>query len=143
MRPIKCEPIYIESVWAGSRLTKIRHLDYKNIGICREICAYKGSQNKILNPEYHGLTFKELIEDHHHELFGDSKDTQLIRVAYIDALEDYRFKFTQTIRRQRKSETSVKMNLGIFLTVIPVQRSLSELRLRIKMFCLKLQFKEP
>jgi len=88
MRPIKCEPVYIESVWAGSRLTKIRQLDYKNIGICREICAYKGSQNKILNPEYHGLTFKELIEDHHHEMFGDSKDTQLIRVAYIDAIED-------------------------------------------------------
>lgn len=88
MKPIFCEPVYIESVWAGDRLKKIRNLNLDNIGICREICAYKNSENKIMNPEYAGMTFKDLIERHHDELIGKSEDNQLIRVAYIDAIED-------------------------------------------------------
>lgn len=59
-----------------------------NIGISREICAYKNSENEIISEEFKGQNLKQVINEHHDDLIGESKDTQLVRVAYIDANED-------------------------------------------------------
>ncbi|WP_213975578.1 class I mannose-6-phosphate isomerase [Tepidanaerobacter acetatoxydans] len=91
MRPIICKPNYISTIWAGNRLTKIRGLeikDGKRIGIAREICAYKNIENIIAQGEYAGKNLRYLIDEHHEELMGDDPATQLVRVAYIDAVDN-------------------------------------------------------
>lgn len=88
MRPILCEPVYLPSVWAGDRLTKIRGSIGDKIGISREICAYKNSENKILNSEYTGMNLKDLITKYPEELFGEFVEEQLVRVAFMDTVED-------------------------------------------------------
>ncbi len=88
MKPIFCEPVYLETIWSGDRFHKIRNLKNTNIGISREICAYRGSENKISNPEFQGMTFRELIDKHQKELIGNNVDTQLVRVAFMDTMDD-------------------------------------------------------
>lgn len=88
MNPLRLEPVYIKSIWAGNRLSTIRSLADDGIGIAREVCAYKGSENKITEGEYKGKYINELIENNHEELMGSDTRTQLIRAAYIDAIED-------------------------------------------------------
>lgn len=88
MKPLRLEPIYISSIWAGNRLQKIRGLEQDKIGIAREVCAYQGSENKIAEGEWKGRSIKELISERKKELMGEDTSDQLIRVAYIDAKED-------------------------------------------------------
>lgn len=88
MKPLRLRPVYVKSIWAGNRLYNIRGLQEEGIGISREVCAYKGSENIIEDGEYAGLSIKELIDHHHEALMKDDKADQLIRVAYIDAIED-------------------------------------------------------
>lgn len=91
MEPIICNPNYISTIWAGSRLSKIRGLNIKDgkpIGIVREVCAYKNAENIIAQGEYEGKSLKYLIEEHHDEFMGDDNATQLVRVAYIDAMDE-------------------------------------------------------
>ena len=63
-------------------------LPEEGIGIAREVCAYKNSENLIAEGEYQGKSIKELIQEHHEELMGRDDSNQLIRAAYIDAIED-------------------------------------------------------
>lgn len=88
LKPLRLKPVYIKSIWAGDRLYNIRHLEEKGIGIAREVCAYKNSENIIAEGKYAGTSIKELIDHHHEELMGSDPSTQLIRAAYIDAVED-------------------------------------------------------
>ncbi len=88
MKPLKMKPVYIKSIWAGNRLQKIRNLNENGIGISREICAYRNSENIIKEGEFVGESIKKIIENYHKELMGDDLSTQLIRVAYMDAAED-------------------------------------------------------
>lgn len=87
MKPLRLEPVNVKVPWAGDRLSKLRGLD-KGIGIVREVCAYKNSENKILNDEYRGMNLRDLISEHYDELMGDDKSNQMVRAAYIDARED-------------------------------------------------------
>ena len=86
--PVRLEPVYKESVWAGDRLSRIRGLRQKGIGIAREICAYRGSENVVAAGEYAGKSIAELIRQFPQELMGRDDSGQLVRVAYIDAKED-------------------------------------------------------
>lgn len=88
MKAIRLKPVYVKSIWAGNKLQRIRNLPKEGIGISREICAYKNSENIIAEGEYTGKSIKELIDNNHKELMGDDPNDQLIRVAYIDAIED-------------------------------------------------------
>lgn len=88
MKPIRLETVYKKTVWAGERLSKIRGLTEPGIGIAREICAYKGSENKVASGEYVGMDIGTLIREHGKELMGEDTSGQLVRVAYIDAEED-------------------------------------------------------
>lgn len=86
------EPYYLSTIWAGSRLSQIRGLHPepgKPYGIAREVCAYPGApSNKIAFGPYAGKTLSELIDEHHDEFMGDDPERQLIRMAYMDPVED-------------------------------------------------------
>lgn len=92
MGPIVPEPYYLSTVWAGSRLADIRGLSPdsgKPVGIAREVCAYPGApSNRISNGAYAGMSLRELIHEHHDELMGDDPEDELIRMAYMDPVED-------------------------------------------------------
>lgn len=88
MRPLRLSPVYISTIWAGHRLRDIRKLEDKNIGIAREVCAYKDSENEVAEGDFKGKSITEIIEKHHSELMGQDPNNQLIRAAYIDAVED-------------------------------------------------------
>lgn len=87
MKPIRLQPVNVKALWAGDRLSRLRNLE-EGIGIVREVCAYKNSENPILNDEYKGMNLRELIELHYEELMGEDTSDQMIRAAYIDARED-------------------------------------------------------
>jgi mannose-6-phosphate isomerase len=88
MKPLRLKPVYVKSIWAGNRLKSIRNLSEEGIGISREVCAYKNSENIIAEGEYAGKSIKELIDNNHKALMGEDPNDQLVRVAYIDAIED-------------------------------------------------------
>lgn len=87
MNPLRLNSVYIKTIWAGDRLKKIRGLD-SEIGISREVCAYKNSENIISEGEYKDQSIKEIIKNHHEELMGNDCADQLVRAAYIDAVDD-------------------------------------------------------
>lgn len=87
MKPLRLQSVNVKVPWAGDRLSKLRGLD-KGIGIVREVCAYKNSENKIVNAEYEGMNLRDLISTQYDKLMGDDTSNQMIRAAYIDANED-------------------------------------------------------
>ena len=88
MKPLRLEPVYKEAIWAGDRLSRVRGLQTPGIGIAREVCAYRGSENRIGDGEYAGRSIKEMIDREGPRLMGSDESGQLVRVAYIDARED-------------------------------------------------------
>ena len=88
MEPIKLAPVYKSSIWAGRKINNIRGLDGDNIGIAREVCAYKGSENIVRNGVHAGKKISEVIRLCKQELLGDIDSDQLVRVAYMDAEQD-------------------------------------------------------
>lgn len=88
MEPLRLEPIYLKTIWAGNRLERIRHLPAEGYGICREVCAYKNSESIIASGAYAGSKISALISEQHEAVLGNDPSDQLIRVAYIDAVED-------------------------------------------------------
>ena len=111
MKPLKLKPVYMKCIWAGNRLQKIRNLNEHGFGISREVCAYKNLENSIAEGEFAGKNIKEIIENRHEEIMGDDPNTQLIRVAYIDAAEDLSIQvhpneeYAQKINDYEKSES--------------------------------------
>ncbi|MBL4937553.1 hypothetical protein JK636_17695 [Clostridium sp. YIM B02515] len=87
MKPIRLQSVNIKTPWAGDYLSNLRKLE-TGVGIVREVCAYKKSENSILNSEYEGMNLRDLISLHQKELMGDDTSDQMIRAAYIDAKED-------------------------------------------------------
>ena len=88
MEPIYLEPNLIDSVWAGNRLSKIREFTNKNIGIVREVCAYKDMSNIVSSGIWKGQQIKKVITDNHDSILGEIPGNELIRVAYMDTAED-------------------------------------------------------
>ena len=86
--PIRLEPVYKKAIWAGERLKKIRGLQEDGIGICREVCAYKGSENRVEEGQFKGCRIDQVIADYRRELMGPDDSGQLVRVAYMDTRED-------------------------------------------------------
>lgn len=86
--PIRLEPVYKKAIWAGDRLKRIRGLEEDGIGICREVCAYKGSENLIGEGPFKGQKITQVIADFHEDFMGRDGSDQLVRAAYMDTLED-------------------------------------------------------
>lgn len=60
--PIRLEPVYLNSIWAGNRLGEIRGLKSPGTGISREVCTYPGSENRVCNGPFEGQKITELID---------------------------------------------------------------------------------
>ncbi len=88
MKPLRLEPVYKETIWAGERLGRIRGLLTPGIGIAREVCAYRGSENRVADGDFAGQSIADLIRGEGIRLMGADRSGQLVRVAYIDARED-------------------------------------------------------
>ncbi len=88
MKPLRLEPVYKDTIWANHRLSDIRHLSSQSMGIAREVCAYKGSENIVASGPYKGEKISQVIAEHHDELMGEDPNTQLLRAAYMDSKED-------------------------------------------------------
>lgn len=86
--PIRLEPVYKKAVWAGDRLKRIRGLAEDGIGISREVCAYRGSENRVEEGPFRGQGIDQVIADFHQALMGQDGSNQLVRVAYMDTRED-------------------------------------------------------
>jgi mannose-6-phosphate isomerase len=87
MKPIRLQPVNVKALWAGDYLSRLRNLE-EGIGIVREVCAYKKSENFVLNNEYKDMNLRDLISLHYKDLMGSDTTDQMIRAAYIDAKED-------------------------------------------------------
>ena len=85
-------PYYLSSIWAGNRLSGLRGLlpDVdKPIGIAREVCAYpKAKDNVVGGGPYDGWDLGRLAKERHDVVMGDDPESQLIRLAYMDPIED-------------------------------------------------------
>ena len=88
MKPLRLEPVYKDTIWANHRLSDIRGLSSRSMGISREVCAYKGSENLVASGPYKGQKISQVIAEHHDELMGEDPNTQLLRAAYMDSKED-------------------------------------------------------
>ena len=91
MEPIFPKPNYLPSIWGGTRLAQLRGVEAqpgKPIGIAREVCAYPGQENVVESGLFAGVSLRELIDRYHEEFMGDDPETQLIRLAYMDPVED-------------------------------------------------------
>lgn len=88
IEPLKLNPIYIEKIWGGHRLSDIRGLEPKGYGISREVCAYKGSESVVAKGKFKGKKISELITEYHEEMMGADQEDQVVRVAYLDAKEE-------------------------------------------------------
>lgn len=85
--PIFPDSVWVAKPWAGSRLSTMRKAaasPEKPLGICREICAYKGSENPVSRGKYAGMNLKQIIDVHHDAIMGTDDRDQLLRVAYMD-----------------------------------------------------------
>jgi mannose-6-phosphate isomerase len=89
MEPIFPKPNYLSTIWAGNRLSTIRGLNpEKPIGISREVCVYKGVENIVEGGEFDGMNLRTLIDEHHDEIMGDDPEHEMIRIAYMDSVDD-------------------------------------------------------
>lgn len=85
------KPNYISKVWAGDTLSRIRGLHPEPgspIGISREVCVYHGVENVIEGGSFDGWNLRALIDAHHDEVMGDDPESEMVRVAYMDAAQD-------------------------------------------------------
>lgn len=88
MRPIRLNPVYKQALWADNYISEIRKLPEEKVGIAREVCAYKGSENVIGDGEFAGSKISDIIQSHHSELMGKDDSEQLIRCAYMSSAEN-------------------------------------------------------
>lgn len=87
------EPVFLESneittPWAGNRMKKYRKDVSVDTGTIREVCSYKTLSNRILSSKHQGELLRDILDDHATEIMGKTMGDQMIRIAYIDALED-------------------------------------------------------
>ena len=88
MEPIRLEPVYKQTIWADNYISETRNLSENKVGIAREVCAYKGSENIVAEGEFAGQKISDVIEKHHKEIMGRDESDQLIRCAYMSSALD-------------------------------------------------------
>jgi mannose-6-phosphate isomerase len=91
MKLIAPLPIYLSTIWGGTKLSKIRRISPppgEAFGICREVSTYHNAENTVANGEFAGMNLQALVKQYHKDLMGDDPSDQLVRVAYLDADEN-------------------------------------------------------
>lgn len=89
MYPLTFKPIYIEKIWAGDKLKKLKNgIGGKSVGISWEFSGHKNADSIIKNGIYSGMSFSELLEKQGEKLIGTKiNKNQILRAAMLDAAE--------------------------------------------------------
>lgn len=86
MEPIKVQPIYDKTIWAGKNIQSIRHLKEAGYGTSWEISVHPYAQSIITEGEYAGKTLKDVIDEYPEEMLGKQmSEENLLRLALLDA----------------------------------------------------------
>lgn len=85
MEPLKIKPVYDKTIWAGERLSRIRHEKSEGYGTSWEISAHPYCSNVVVNTLDAGKTLQELIDSRPVEMLGRANQAHLMRCAFLDA----------------------------------------------------------
>ncbi len=86
MGPIRLNPIYDKTIWAGNKLAAIRGRNWNGEGTSWEISVHPYAQSVIAEGAHQGETLASLIETAHDEILGRGvTDIDLLRCAFLDA----------------------------------------------------------
>ena len=83
MKFIRLKPVYEYPLWARNDLALIRNKKWDGEGATWDVAAHKDLNNEVLNPEYEGLSLRELVLKYPDELMKDAK--MMLKAGYIDA----------------------------------------------------------
>lgn len=90
--PIKLQPVFKEIVWGGNRLKNDYGFksDLNNIAEAWMLCARKDGDNTVVNGEYSGMSFTELVKANPQLLGkkGASYEEFPLLIKFIDAKSD-------------------------------------------------------
>lgn len=90
--PIKLQPVFKEIVWGGNRLKNDYGFksDLNNIAEAWMLCARNDGDNIVVNGEYEGKSFTELVKEHKKLLGtkGEGYEEFPLLIKFIDAKSD-------------------------------------------------------
>lgn len=90
--PIKLQPVFKEIVWGGNRLKNDYGFksDLNNIAEAWMLCARNDGDNVVVNGEFEGKSFTELVKEHKELLGskGDKYEEFPLLIKFIDAKSD-------------------------------------------------------
>ena len=90
--PIKLQPVFKEIVWGGNRLKNDYGFksDLNNIAEAWMLCARKDGDNTVINGEYSGMSFTDLVKAYPQLLGkkGASYEEFPLLIKFIDAKSD-------------------------------------------------------
>jgi len=90
--PIKLQPVFKEIVWGGNRLKNDYGFksDLNNIAEAWMLCARNDGDNVVVNGEFEGMSFTELVKEHKELLGskGEKYEEFPLLIKFIDAKSD-------------------------------------------------------
>ena len=90
--PIKLQPVFKEIVWGGNRLKNDYGFksDLNNIAEAWMLCARNDGDNVVVNGEFEGKSFTELVKEHKELLGskGEKYEEFPLLIKFIDAKSD-------------------------------------------------------
>ena len=85
MEPLRVNPIYNRTIWAGQRLACIRGRKPVGEGTSWEISVHPRAQSVVSEGAYVGMTLASLIAENRKDMLGEQvEDADLLRVAFLD-----------------------------------------------------------
>lgn len=88
MEPLRLEPIYNRTIWAGQRLALIRGRVPAGEGTSWEVSVHPSAQSVVAEGAHAGLTLAALIDEDPAGMLGaDVEDGDLLRLAFLDTGE--------------------------------------------------------
>lgn len=108
--PIKLQPVFKEIVWGGNRLKNDYGFksDLNNIAEAWMLCARNDGDNIVINGEYSGKSFTELVKEHKELLGtkGEKYDEFPLLIKFIDAKSDLSIQVHPDDEYAKKHENS-------------------------------------
>ncbi len=91
MYPIKFRPKYHKKIWGGNKLSRYKNdIDEDNIGESWELSDRKEDNSIVVNGEFKGMSFSELLKKEGADLMGTkcSLESMPLLLKYIDASDN-------------------------------------------------------
>lgn len=84
MKPIRMNPKYDQTIWAGTRLDQIRRRPMNHEGTSWEMSGHPSYDSVIENGSLKGKTLRSAIEENKEEILGTALP-RMLRIAMLDA----------------------------------------------------------